>query len=158
MQKITPFLWFKEEAEEAVNFYTSIFDNSKITSIDRYGEGAPFPKDTAFIISFELDGNEYMAMNAGPHHDFNDAISLYVDCKDQAELDKIWDGFISSGGQEVQCGWLKDKFGVSWQIVPREVVDMMRDSDAEKASRANTKVMNMVKLDVDEIRKAFDGE
>lgn len=128
MQKITPFLWFDDKAEEAVNFYTSIFKNSKIVNITRYGEVGPGPKGTVMIGTFQLDGQEFIALNGGPHFTFSEAISFLVNCETQEEVDELWEK-LSEGGEKVECGWLKDKYGVSWQIVPTVLGEMMNDPD-----------------------------
>jgi predicted 3-demethylubiquinone-9 3-methyltransferase (glyoxalase superfamily) len=135
MQKITPFLWFDDKAEEAANFYVSIFKNSSIGSITRYGEAGPGPKGTVMIITFQLDGQEFIALNGGPHFTFTEAISLVVNCETQQEVDELWEK-LSEGGAKNQCGWLKDKYGVSWQIVPTVLGRLMQDKDAEKTKQA----------------------
>jgi len=132
MQKITPFLWFDGKAEEAADFYTSIFKNSKILNVARYGEAGPGPKGTVMMATFQLEGQEFMALNGGPHYTFSPAISFFVDCETQAEVDELWEK-LSAGGAEVQCGWLKDKFGLSWQIIPRALMDLMQDKDPAKS-------------------------
>ena len=124
MQKITPFLWFDDKAEEAANFYTSIFKNSKILNIARYGEAGPGPKGTVMTVTFQLEGQEFMALNGGPHYTFSPAISFFVNCETQAEVDELWEK-LTAGGREVQCAWLKDKFGVSWQIVPKALLELI---------------------------------
>lgn len=161
MQKITPFLWFDENAEEAVNFYTSIFKNSKIKRISRYkNEPAAVPghaPGSVMTITFELEGQEFTAMNGGPGYKFTPAISLMVNCKTQEEVDYYWDA-LARGGQEVQCGWLTDKYGMSWQITPIAMMDMLHDKDEEKAKRAMQAMMQMVKLDVNKLKQAYDGK
>src|SRR5689334_14020539 len=127
MKKITPFLWYDSEAEEAMNLYVSIFKNSKAGEVSRGPDGK------AFIVNFELDGQQFMGLNAGPHHKFNEAISFYVDCRDQKEVDELWNKLTADGGEESMCGWLKDKYGVSWQIVPKQLMDLMGDPDPVKA-------------------------
>src|SRR5512137_313728 len=134
MQKITPFLWFNDQAEEAMNFYTAIFKNSKISSVSRYGEGGPGPQGSVMTATFELDGQEFMALNGGPLFTFTEAISFFVNCETQAEVDELWEK-LTEGGEESQCGWLKDKYGLSWQIVPSVLGDLLNDPDAEKAGR-----------------------
>src|SRR5437867_3100482 len=134
MQKITPCLWFDDQAEEAVRFYTSIFKNSQIGKVTRYGEGAPRPKGSVLTIRFELDGQEFLALNGGPHFKFTEAISFVVSCKTQAEVERFWKK-LSAGGQEVQCGWLKDKYGLSWQIVPTVLGELLSNKDAAKSQR-----------------------
>src|SRR3977135_1086214 len=133
MQKITPFLWFDDKAEEAMKFYTSIFKNSQIGSVTRYGEGGPGPKGTVMTASFQLEGQEFIALNGGPHFKFTEAISFVVNCETQEEVDNYWNKLIAGGGQESQCGWLKDKFGLSWQIVPSILSKLLTDKDAKKA-------------------------
>ena len=152
MKKITPFLWFDTQAEEAMNFYVSLFKNSKVNNISRGPEGK------AFTVSFELDGQEFMGLNAGPHHKFNEAISMYVDCEDQAEVDYFWNKFISGGGEATQCGWLNDKFGVSWQIIPRQLGELMGDLDPEKSQRVMQAMLKMQKIVVADLQKAYEGK
>ena len=158
MQKITPFLWFDGRAEEAANFYTSIFKNSKITTMKKWGDGSPFPKDQVMTGILELDGETFYAFDAGPMFKFTEAISMFVDCADQVEVDYFWDKLTSGGGEESQCGWLKDKFGLSWQIVPREMMEMISSSDKAAAGRAMQEMMTMKKIDLARIKKAFKGE
>jgi len=152
-QKVTTFLWFDNNAEEAVNFYVSIFKNAKILSTVRYGDVGPKPKGSIMIIDFELDGQRLTALNAGPEFKFNEAISLVVHCKDQQEVDYYWDK-LSAGGQVIECGWLKDKFGLAWQIVPEVFLDLLRDSDNETRDRVMGAMMKMKKLDIETIRQA----
>jgi predicted 3-demethylubiquinone-9 3-methyltransferase (glyoxalase superfamily) len=156
MQKITTYLWYDNQAEEAAIFYTSIFKNSKVLEVNRYGEGAPMPAGTAMIVRFELDGQEFIALNGGPHFKFNEAISLYVDCEDQAEVDYFWDRLVD-GGEPSQCGWLKDRYGLSWQIIPRELPSLLFDPDTEKAQRATQAMFTMSKIDIEAMRKAHQG-
>ena len=156
MQKITPFLWFNDQAEEAMNFYTSIFRNSKPGLIRRYGEAGPGPKGSVMTASFQLEGQEFVALNGGPHYKFTPAISFYVDCKDQQEVDYYWEKF-SEGGQAQQCGWITDKYGVSWQIVPRILDDLLQDPDPERSKRVMQAMLQMVKLDVAGLQKAYEG-
>src|ERR1700730_18047470 len=134
MQKITPFLWFDDKAEEAMNFYTSIFKNSKIVSVTRYGEAGPGPKGTVMTGTFHLEGQEFMALNGGPHFKFTEAISFFVTCETQQEVDELWEK-LSEGGQKQRCGWLKDKYGLSWQIVPSDLGKLLHDKDPEKSKR-----------------------
>jgi len=155
MQKITPFLWFNANAEEALNFYSSIFKNSKILSISRYGEGAPVPEGTVMTATFELDGQVFMALNGGPEYKFNEAISLFVNCEGQEEIDHYWEK-LSSGGKKGQCGWLKDKFGLSWQIVPNALGEMLGDKDPEKSNRVMQAMLQMSKLDIKILEQARD--
>jgi len=158
MQKITPFLWFDEKAEEAVNFYVSIFNNSKIGSITRYGDEAAEvsgrPKGTVMTVTFQLEGQEFMALNGGPHFKFTEAISLLVNCKTQEEVDELWEK-LSEGGEKGQCGWLKDKFGLSWQIVPTVLGEMLQDKDAEKSKRVMHALLQMRKLDIKRLKQAY---
>jgi predicted 3-demethylubiquinone-9 3-methyltransferase (glyoxalase superfamily) len=156
MQKITPFLWFDDKAEEAANFYISIFKNSKILNIARYGEAGPGPKGTVMLVAFELDGQPFMALNGGPVYTFSPAISLFVDCETQAEVDELWDK-LSAGGSEVQCGWLKDKFGLSWQIIPKTLMELMQDKDPVKSQRVFKAMLQMTKIDAEGLRRAYRG-
>jgi predicted 3-demethylubiquinone-9 3-methyltransferase (glyoxalase superfamily) len=155
MQKITPFLWFNDQAEEAMNFYTSIFKNSKIGSIARYGEAGPGPKGTVMSATFQLDGQEFMALNGGPVFTFTPAISFFVNCETQGELDELWEK-LSEGGEEGQCGWLKDKFGLSWQIVPSGLGELLNGKDAEKSQRAMKAMLQMKKLDIEKLKQAYE--
>src|SRR5215472_263636 len=155
MQKITTFLWFDNHAEEAADFYVSIFPNSKVLSSSRYGEGAPMPKGTVMTIGFQLAGQEFIALNGGPHFKFTPAISLSVACDEQKEIDYYWEKLTSGGGRPVQCGWLEDKFGLSWQVVPAELGKLLSgDGDAAKAKRAMDALMTMKKLDIETLRRA----
>ena len=156
MQKITPFLWFDHQAEEAARFYTWIFPDSKIDQISLYGETEHGQKGTVMMVTFTLNGQEFMALNGGPIYSFTPAISLYVNCKDQAEVDWYWDK-LSAGGQVVECGWLTDKYGISWQIVPEILGTLMSDPDRQKADRAMQALLKMKKLDVSLLQKAFNG-
>jgi predicted 3-demethylubiquinone-9 3-methyltransferase (glyoxalase superfamily) len=157
VQKISPCLWFNGRAEEAARFYTSIFPDSRIDHITRSTVDYPGGKQgDVLLVSFTLAGLSYQALNGGPHDAFNDSISLSVSCKDQAEVDRVWDALLADGGKPVACGWLKDKFGVSWQVVPDELVAMIRDSDRTKARRAMEAMMEMVKLDIAALRRAFE--
>jgi len=156
LQKITPCLWFDGRAEEAAEFYTSIFPNSQIDHIAR--TDTPGAKEGAVIlVEFTIAGLSYQALNGGPHDRFNDAISLSVTCKDQAEIDRLWDALTADGGRPVQCGWLKDRFGVSWQIVPEALPRMMKDKDPAKSKRVMEAMMQMVKLDVGKLEHAYEG-
>jgi predicted 3-demethylubiquinone-9 3-methyltransferase (glyoxalase superfamily) len=155
MQKITPFLWFDANAEEAVAFYTSIFPNSSVQKIDRYGKDSPGIEGAVMTIAFSLNGQAFMALNGGPVYQFNPAISFVVTCEDQAEVDHYWE-HLTDGGQEVQCGWLTDKYGVSWQIVPKALDEMLADPEPEKADRVMQAMLKMVKLDIAELQKAYD--
>jgi predicted 3-demethylubiquinone-9 3-methyltransferase (glyoxalase superfamily) len=156
MQKITTYLWYDNQAEEAAVFYTTIFKNSRVLEVNRYGDGAPMPSGTAMTVRFELDGQEFIALNGGPHFRFNEAISLYVDCEDQAEVDYFWDHLVD-GGEPSQCGWLKDRYGLSWQIIPRELQSLLFDPDPENAQRATQAMFTMTKIDVDALRRAHAG-
>jgi predicted 3-demethylubiquinone-9 3-methyltransferase (glyoxalase superfamily) len=160
MQKLTPCLWFDTQAEEAVNFYVSIFKNSRINAITRYGDaaskGAHMPKGSVLTIEFDLDGQEFLALNGGPVFSFTPAISYIVNCDTQEELDRMW-AKLTEGGEEVQCGWLKDKYGMSWQIVPRIMFEFMKDKDTAKTERVMAAMMGMVKLNIKQLQAAFDG-
>lgn len=157
MQRISPFLWFDSQAEEAAKFYTSIFKNSRIRSITRYGEAGPGPNGSVMTVSFELDGEEFTALNGGPEFQFTPAISFVVNCRTQSEVDYFWDK-LTAGGAEVQCGWLTDKYGVSWQIVPDGLVDVIAGDDEQGSRRAMQAMFGMKKLDIDVLRKAYAGE
>jgi predicted 3-demethylubiquinone-9 3-methyltransferase (glyoxalase superfamily) len=153
MQKITPFLWFNDNAEEAVNFYTSIFKNSKIGSITRYGEAGPGPKGTVMVATFQIEGQEFIALNGGPLFKFTEAVSFVVNCETQEEVDWYWEK-LSAGGEESQCGWLKDKFGLSWQIVPAILSKLLQDKDPEKSKRVMKAMLKMGKLDIKTLQEA----
>lgn len=159
-QRITPFLWFDHQAEEAANFYTSIFKNSRIRDSARYDEAASRasgrPKGSVMTVAFELDGQEFTALNGGPMFKFTEAISLVVHCDTQAEVDHFWEK-LSAEGQEVQCGWLKDKFGVSWQVVPAVLPEMLQDKDPEKTERVMAAMLQMKKLSILELKRAYEG-
>ena len=155
MQKITPCLWFDNNAEEAVNHYLSIFKNSKINKVLRCGDAGPGPKGSVLTIAFQLEGQDFIALNGGPIFKFNEAISLSVDCKSQPEVDDLWEK-LSDGGQKSQCGWLKDKFGLSWQVVPSALVEMLQDPDPEKAKRVMAAMMQMGKIDITILKQAYD--
>jgi predicted 3-demethylubiquinone-9 3-methyltransferase (glyoxalase superfamily) len=154
-QKISPFLWFDSNAEEAANFYVSIFDNSKILNVARYGDTGPGPKGSVMTISFQLAGQEFIGLNGGPAFKFNEAISLLVHCKSQEEVDKYWEK-LSAGGTTQQCGWLKDKFGLSWQIVPDILIELLQHKDPYKARRIMSSMMNMTKIDVSALERAAE--
>lgn len=156
MQTITPFLWFDGKAEEAIRLYISVFKNSRIISISYWGEGTPFPKDQVKTGVFELDGQQFYAFDAGPQFKFTEAISLYVNCETQEEVDFYWNKLTSDGGQESMCGWLKDKFGVSWQIIPSILPKMINDNDKKKAGQAMQAIMQMKKIDIAALKKAYD--
>jgi predicted 3-demethylubiquinone-9 3-methyltransferase (glyoxalase superfamily) len=153
MQKITPFLWFNDNAEEAMNFYVSIFKNSKVGSVSRYGEAGPGPKGSVMSATFSLEGQEFMALNGGPHYKFTPAISLYVNCETQAEVDELWEK-LSAGGRKDRCGWLQDKFGLSWQIIPSALPRLLGDKDPAKAQRAMQAMLQMDKIDVKKLEDA----
>ncbi|PKN98776.1 MAG: hypothetical protein CVU42_11200 [Chloroflexi bacterium HGW-Chloroflexi-4] len=157
MSKITPFLWFTDQAEEAANLYTSLVKNSKTNNISRYPENSPGQAGTVMTVSFELDGQQFTALNGGPLFKFTEAVSFVINCEDQAEVDKLWYGLTANGGEEVQCGWLKDKFGLSWQIVPQVLMDLMADPDKEKTDRVYQAMLKMKKLDIEGLKKAFAG-
>jgi predicted 3-demethylubiquinone-9 3-methyltransferase (glyoxalase superfamily) len=156
MQKITPFLWFNDQAEEALKFYTSIFKDSKIESISRYGDDSPGEKGKVMTATFKIAGQEFMALNGGPVYSFTPAISLFVDCKTQQEVDDLWEK-LSAGGEKGQCGWLKDKFGLSWQIVPTVLGELLGDKDAEKSGRVMQAMLKMTKLDIAGLQRAYAG-
>lgn len=157
MQKITPCLWFDGNAEEAMNFYTAIFKNSKIGSIMRYGEAGPGPVGTVLSVTFKLDGQEFMALNGGPQFTFSPAISLFVNCETQAEVDELWEK-LSEGGEPNRCGWIQDKFGVSWQIVPAVLGKMLQDKDAEKSKQVMQAMLKMDKLDIQSLKQAYEQQ
>lgn len=153
MQKITPYLWFDGQAEEAANFYVSIFNDAKITGISRYGKNMPFPAGTALVVNFQIEGQQFCALNGGPHFQFTEAISLLVDCQTQEEVDSLWNK-LTAGGEESQCGWLKDKYGLSWQIVPSILGKLMQDEDAAKAQRVTEAMLQMKKIDIPTLLQA----
>jgi predicted 3-demethylubiquinone-9 3-methyltransferase (glyoxalase superfamily) len=155
MQKITPFLWFDSQAEEVANFYVSIFKNSKILSISRYGEAGPGPKGTVMVVKFQLDGQEFLALNGGPQFSFTPAVSLVANCATQQEVDELWEK-LSAGGKKQNCGWLTDKYGLSWQVVPTLVGELMQDKDAEKTKRVMQAIMGMNKLEIAGLKRAYD--
>ena len=156
MQKITPFLWFDDNAEEAVNFYVSLFKNSKVLSITRYGEAGPGPAGTVLTAAFQLQGQEFIALNGGPQFKFSEAISFSVNCETQEELDQYWEK-LSEGGEKGRCGWLKDKYGLSWQVNPVVLGEMLQDKDPDKAKRVMEAMLQMDKLDIETLKKAYDG-
>ncbi len=157
MQKITPFLWFDGNAEEAVNFYLSVFKHSKIVSVTRYGEAGPGPKGTVMAATFQLEGQEFHAINGGPQFKFTEAISFVVSCETQPEIDELWEK-LSAGGEKGRCGWLKDKFGLSWQVVPPVLIELLQDKDAEKANRVMMAMLQMDKLDIAALRQAYEQQ
>jgi len=154
MQKITPFLWFDGKAEEAMNFYSSIFKNSKIGRITRYGDAGPGPKGAVMSATFQLDGQEFMALNGGPQFKFTEAISFFVNCETQEEVDELWEK-LSDGGQKSRCGWLKDKYGLSWQIIPSALGEMLGDKDPEKSQRVMKAILQMDKIDIKRLEQAY---
>jgi len=158
MQKITPFLWFDNQAEEAVNFYTGIFGNSKILDIARYGEAGPGPAGSVMTVSFQIEGQNFVALNGGPVYNFTPAISFVVNCKTQEEVDWLWERLTAEGGKPVQCGWLIDKYGISWQIVPTRLVELLSDPDQEKISRVMQAMLKMIKIDIAALETAYAGE
>jgi predicted 3-demethylubiquinone-9 3-methyltransferase (glyoxalase superfamily) len=158
MSKITPFLWFDNQAEEAMKFYTSIFKNSKVGKVARYGDAGPGPKGSVMTASFELDGQEFIALNGGPHFSFTEAISFVVNCEDQREVDDYWSKLTADGGQESQCGWLKDKFGLSWQIVPTILSKLLSDTDPKRSQRVMQALMPMKKLIIADLESAYNGK
>jgi predicted 3-demethylubiquinone-9 3-methyltransferase (glyoxalase superfamily) len=155
MQKITPFLWFDDKAEQAMNFYVSVFKNSKVGRITRNGEGGPGPKGTVMSVTFQLDGQEFMALNGGPHFTFTPAISLFVNCETQKEVDELWEK-LSQGGKQERCGWLKDKYGLSWQIIPSALGKLMQDKNAARAKSVMTAMLQMNKIDIEALQQAYD--
>ena len=157
MKKITPFIWFDNQAEEAAKHYVSIFKNSKILSTSRYGEGSPGPVGSVMTISFVIDGQEIMALNGAPHFKLNEAFSLMVLCNTQAEIDELTDKLLSGGGEQGPCGWLKDKFGLSWQVVPNTLMDMLLDKDATKVDRVTKAFLQMKKFDIAALERAYEG-
>jgi predicted 3-demethylubiquinone-9 3-methyltransferase (glyoxalase superfamily) len=156
MQKITPFLWFDNQAEEAANFYVSIFKNSKIVTITRYGEAGPGPKGGVMTVVFHLDGQEFIALNGGPQFKFTEAISFSVDCKTQQEVDEFWEK-LSAGGEEGPCGWLKDKYGLSWQINPTTLGQMLADPDPQKSKRVMEAMLKMKKIVIEDLKRAYEA-
>jgi predicted 3-demethylubiquinone-9 3-methyltransferase (glyoxalase superfamily) len=155
MQKITPFLWFDGKAEEAMHFYTSIFKNSKIGTVSRCGDAGPGPKGSVMSATFQLDGQEFFALNGGPHFTFTPAISFFVDCKSQEEVDELWNK-LSEGGEKGRCGWLKDKFGLSWQIIPSALGRLLHDKDPKKSGKVMQAMMKMDKIDIKGLQDAYD--
>ncbi len=157
MQKIRPFLWFDGNAEEAMKFYTSIFKNSTIGNVQRYGDAGPGPKGSVMSGTFQIEGQEFMALNGGPLFKFTPAISFFVNCETQAEVDELWEK-LSAGGETMQCGWLKDKFGLCWQIIPKALGEMLGDKDAEKSQRVMKAMMKMIKIDAKDLKRAYAGK
>jgi predicted 3-demethylubiquinone-9 3-methyltransferase (glyoxalase superfamily) len=157
MQKISPFLWFDDQAEEAAEFYVSIFKNSEILGVSRYGEGAPRPAGSAMSVSFVLDGLEFQALNGGPEYSFTEAVSLFVTAETQDEIDDLWEK-LTSGGEPGQCGWLKDRYGLSWQIVPPVLLELLGDPDPDRSSRVMQAMFGMSKIDIAGLRAAYDAQ
>lgn len=155
MQKIAPCLWFDGQAEDAVNFYTAIFKNSHVGEVMRYGDAGPGVTGSVLLVEFQLEGQDFIALNGGPEFKFSPAISFFVNCETQEEIDTLWEKLLN-GGQASQCGWLEDKFGVSWQIVPTVIGQMLRDRDAEKANRVMQALMKMIKMDIKLLQQAYD--
>lgn len=157
LQKITPCLWFDRQAEDAANYYVSIFNSSEIREISRYGEGGPMPAGTALVVNFVLDGTEFQALNGGPAFTFSEAISFYVDTASQEETDELWEKLIADGGSPSQCGWLKDKYGVSWQIIPSILGELLSDPDQEKAGRVMQAMLGMGKIEIAGLQAAYEA-
>ena len=157
-QRIKTFLWYDANAEEAVKFYVSIFKNSKVLEVTRYGEAGPGPKGSVMTVEFQLEGQRFIALNGGPHFKFTEAISLSVECDSQKEIDRLWSTLTSGGGQESQCGWLKDKFGLSWQINPTLLGKMFADKDPKKVKRAMAAMLEMKKMDIAALKRAYAGK
>lgn len=157
MPKLTPFLWFDNQAEEAMNFYVSIFPNSKVVAVSRYGDTGPGPKGSVMTVAFQLDGQDMVGLNGGPAFKPNEAVSLVVNCETQAEVDHYWSKLAADGGKTGDCGWLKDKYGFSWQIVPVPFLRMIADKDVAKVNRVMAAMMKMHKLDIATLKRAYDG-
>ena len=157
-QRIISSLWFDTEAEEAAAFYVSVFKNSRIVSVSPYTEAGPRPAGTVLAVEFELDGQRFVGINGGPEFTFDEAVSFQIECEDQAEIDYYWDALTSGGGEEVQCGWLKDKFGLSWQVVPSGMAELFNDPDPTKAERGSRAIYTMKKIDLEALRRAVEGE
>jgi len=157
MQKITTFLWFDKQAEEAAKFYCSVFKESKILGITRHLEGSGVGKGEVLTVQFRLGDQEYVALNGGPHFKFTEAISLMINCKDQKEVDYYWEKLLAGGGQESACGWLKDRYGLSWQVTPTILLEMVADQDREKAQRAFNAMLQMRKIEIRKLKEAYDG-
>ena len=156
MQKIVPNLWFDTEGQEAAEYYTSVFRNSRITNVTYYGEAGPRPAGSVLTVDFELDGQKFVALNGGPEFTFNEAISLEVMCDDQDEVDRLWE-ILSEGGEKGPCGWLKDRYGVSWQIIPRRLLELLQDEDTEKAQRVMAAMLQMGKIEIEALEDAYAG-
>ena len=156
MQKITPCLWFNSQAEEAANFYVSIFKNSKVLSVVRYGDSGPGPKGSVMTVEFELEGQKFVGLNGGPLFKFTEAVSFAINCESQEEVDYFWEKLIADGGAESQCGWLKDKYGLSWQVVPTRAIELLKDKDTAKSQRVMQAIMPMKKIDIATLEKAAE--
>jgi len=157
MQKITPYLWFDTQAEEAANFYVSLFKNSRIVDVVHYDDATPGQAGKVMVVNFQLDGQDFVALNGGPHFKFTEAISLFVNCEGQEEVDRLWEA-LSAGGEVQQCGWLKDKYGLSWQIIPSALMELMGDPDPVKSMRVRQAMLQMVKIDIAGLKKAYEGK
>ena len=157
MQKITPFLWFNDKAEEAMNYYVSIFKNSKVGRVTRYGDAGPGPKGSVMSATFQLEGQEFFALNGGPQFTFTPAISFFVNCETQQEVDELWEK-LSEGGRKDRCGWLQDKYGLSWQIIPSVLGRMLQDKDPAKANRVMQAMLQMDKINIERLQQAYDGK
>lgn len=155
--KVTPFLWLEKDAEVAANFYVSLFADSKIVDVARWGAGSPHPEGSVMSATLDLAGQQYILFNGGPHFKLNESFSMFASCEDQAETDRLWDALTADGGAPIQCGWLKDKFGVTWQIVPKALMRLLGDKDSAKAARVMQSMMEMVKIDVAELERAAAG-
>jgi len=158
MQKISPFLWYDHQAEEAMNLYVSLFKHAKVLNVTRYGDAGPGPKGSVMTANFELEGQKFTALNGGPQFKFTEAISFVVNCETQEEVDYLWEKLTADGGQESMCGWLKDKFGLSWQIVPTILSELFQDKDPEKSKRVMQAMLQMKKMDIAKLKQAYDGE
>ncbi len=158
MQKITPFLWYDDKAEEAANFYVSIFKNSKILHVARYGDAGPGPKGSVMVAEFQIEGQNFVALNGGSLFKFTEAVSFVINCETQEEVDYFWEQLTANGGAESMCGWLKDKYGLSWQVVPTVSIEMMKDKDPEKSQRVMKAILQMKKIDIETLKRAYEGE
>jgi predicted 3-demethylubiquinone-9 3-methyltransferase (glyoxalase superfamily) len=156
-QKITPFLWFNDNAEEATKFYVSVFNNSRVVNVSHYGDAGPAPKGSVMVVEFELEGQRFIALNGGPQFKFSPAISLFVSCETQEEVDDLWNTLISGGGRADRCGWLVDRFGLSWQIIPTILMQYQNDKDPKKASRVMQAMLKMDKIDIAALKRAYAG-
>ena len=157
MKRITPFLWFDKDAEEAANFYASVFPNAKIDNVARYGEAGPGDAGAVMTVEFELDGQRFVALNGGPQYKFTEAVSFVVNCETQDEVDEYWEK-LSEGGEQGPCGWLKDRYGLSWQVVPTVLSELLTDPDPEKAQRVMSAMMQMRKIEIEPLKRAYQGE